>query len=114
VPGTNPSLAGAQDPYAGTGVSDSGTAAVGTSRTRTFLAARYRRIIKHAPQKKAVVALSRNILEIFWVLIDDPDARFIDLGEHWHDRHLNTARKTRQAVRELEHLGYTVTLAQAA
>jgi transposase len=91
-----------------------GNAAVGTSRTKTFLGARYRRIAKHAPKKKAVVAVSRNILEIAWVLIGDPDARFVDLGEHWHDRHLNRARKTRQYIRELEHLGYAVTLAPAA
>jgi transposase len=91
-----------------------GNAAVSTSRTKTFLGTRYRRIAKHAPKKKAVVAVSRNILEIAWVLIGDPDARFVDLGEHWHDRHVNTARRTRQAVRDLEHLGYTVTLTPAA
>jgi transposase len=60
------------------------------------------------------VAVSRNILEIAWVLINDPDARFCDLGVDWHERHVNRARRTRQHVRELEHLGYTVTLAQAA
>ena len=91
-----------------------GNAAVNAARTKTFLGARYRRIIKHAPKKKAVVAVSRNILEICWVLISDPDARFIDLGPDWHNRHINTARKTRQAVRELERLGFTVTLTPAA
>jgi len=91
-----------------------GNAAVNASRTKTFLGARYRRIIKHAPKKKAVVAISRNILEIAWILINDPDTRYTDLGEHWHDRHINTARKTRQAIRDLEHLGYTVTLTPAA
>lgn len=91
-----------------------GEAAVGASRTKTFLGARYRRIAKHAPKKKAVVAVARNILEIAWVLIDNPDARFHDLGIDWHDRHVNRTRKTRQHVRELEHLGYTVTLTQAA
>lgn len=91
-----------------------GEAAVSTAKTKTFLGARYRRIAKHAPRKKAVVAVARNILEIAWVLIDDPDARFVDLGPDWHDRHVNRARKTRQAVRELEHLGYSVTLAPAA
>jgi len=91
-----------------------GNAAVNTGRTKTFLGARYRRIIKHAPKKKAVVAISRNILEICWHLIGDPDARFTDLGPNWHDRHTNTARKTRQHIHELEHLGYTVTLTPAA
>lgn len=89
-------------------------AAVTTGGTKTFLGARYRRIIKHAPKKKAQVAVARNILEICWYLIDNPDARYRDLGTDWHDRFANKQRKTRQHVRELEHLGYTVTLAQAA
>ena len=61
-----------------------------------------------------MVALSRNILEIAWVLINNPDARYSDLGPDWHERHLDQARKTRQHVRELERLGYAVTLATAA
>jgi transposase len=91
-----------------------GQAAVTAGRTKTFLGARYRRISRHAPKKKAVVAISRNILEIAWILIDDPNARFQDLGPDWHDRHANRTRKTRQAVRDLESLGYTVTLTAAA
>lgn len=91
-----------------------GQAANNAARTHTFLGARYRRIVKHAPAKKALVALARNILEIAWVLINDPDARYHDLGPDWHERHANRTRKTRQHVRELEHLGYTVTLAEAA
>ncbi len=91
-----------------------GQAAVIAARTKTFLGARYRRIVKHAPPKKAQVAIARNILEIFYILINDPDARFKDLGENWHERHVDHARRTRQNIRELEHLGYTVTLATAA
>jgi len=91
-----------------------GQAAMNAGRTKTFLGARYRRIAKHAPAKKAMVAVARNILEICWILIDDPNARFTDLGPDWHDRHINRTRKTRQAIRELEHLGYTVTLTEAA
>ena len=91
-----------------------GQAAVAAGKTQTFLGARYKRIVKHAPKKKAQVAIARNILEIAWVLIDDPDARYTDLGPDWHTRHINQARKTRQAVRDLERLGYTVTLAKTA
>lgn len=90
-----------------------GEAAVAASRTHTFLGARYRRLIKRMPKKKALTAIARNILEIAWVLINDPDARFSDLGENWHDQHVSRARKTRQHVRELEHLGYGVTLVPA-
>jgi transposase len=91
-----------------------GQAAVAAGKTDTFLGARFKRIVKHAPRKKAQVAVARNILEIAWVLIADPDARYADLGADWHARHINEARKTRQAVRDLEQLGYTVTLAKAA
>ena len=91
-----------------------GQAATAAGRTKTFLGARYRRIIKHAPKKKAQVAIARNILEICWILIADPDARFTDLGPDWDTRRIDTARKTRRHVRELEHLGYTVTLTTAA
>lgn len=91
-----------------------GQAAMNAGRTKTFLGARYRRIVKHAPKKKAMVAVSRNILEICWILIDDPDARYCDLGVDWHDRHVDRTRKTRQHLRELENLGYTVTLTPAA
>jgi transposase len=91
-----------------------GQAANNASGTKTFLGARYRRIVKHAPAKKAQVAVARNILQIAWILICDPDARYHDLGPDWHDRHVNRTRKTRQAVRELEHLGYTVTITEAA
>jgi transposase len=87
-----------------------GQAATAAGRTKTFLGARYRRIIKHAPKKKAVVAVARSILETIWTLTSDPDTRYTDLGPDWHTRHLDTARKTRQHIRELEHLGYTVTL----
>jgi transposase len=89
-------------------------AAVTAGRTNTFLGARYRRLVKRVPKKKAQVAVARNILEIVWVLINDPDARYTDLGPGWHDRHLNADRKTRQAVRDLERLGYAVTLTEAA
>jgi transposase len=91
-----------------------GQAANNAARTQTFLGVRYRRIAKHAPPKKAMVAVARNILEIAYILISDPDARFHDLGFDWHDRHINRTRKTRQHIRELEHLGYTVTLTPAA
>lgn len=91
-----------------------GQAANNAAGTNTFLGARFRRIVKHAPAKKAIVAVARNILQIAWILICDPDTRYTDLGPDWHERHVNRTRKTRQAVRDLQHLGYTVTLTQAA
>ena len=43
-----------------------GEAAVGTTKTDTFLAARYRRIAKRRGQPRAVVAVGRSILVIIW------------------------------------------------
>lgn len=90
-----------------------GQAANSAKRGQTFLGARYRRLIKHMPKKKAQTAIARNILEIAWHLINDPALRFHDLGPDWHERHLNQARATRNHQRALENLGYTVTLTRA-
>ena len=58
--------------------------------------------------------MASNIMQIAWILICEPDTRYTDLGPDWHDRLLNRTRKTRQHLRELENLGYTVTLTPAA
>jgi transposase len=51
---------------------------------------------------------------IIWHLLSDPAARFCDLGSGYHDNRIDTGRKTRNHIRQLEALGYTVTLTQAA
>ncbi|WP_051942380.1 hypothetical protein [Streptacidiphilus rugosus] len=56
------------------------------------------------------VVLARNILEIVWQLIADPDARYHDLGADWYETHTDPDRRTRELVRQLERLGNTVTL----
>ncbi|MER5641502.1 IS110 family transposase, partial [Kitasatospora sp. NPDC002227] len=91
-----------------------GEAASAAARTDTFLGARYRRIVKRRGHAKALVAVARSILVIAWHLINDPDARYQDLGADWHQRHLNSARRTRDLVRQLQALGHQVTLAPAA
>jgi len=91
-----------------------GEAAAGTGRTKTFLGARYRRLVKRRGKLKALVAIARSILTITWQLLADPTARYHDLGADYHTRRIDTARRTRSDVRQLEALGYTVTLAAAA
>jgi transposase len=91
-----------------------GEAAVGAGRTDTFLGARYRRIARRRGSKKAVVATGRSILVISWNLLADPDATYHDLGADHYDRHTNTARKKQAHIRQLEALGYHVTLQPAA
>ncbi|WP_067481109.1 IS110 family transposase [Nocardia amamiensis] len=91
-----------------------GEAAVVAGKTRTFLGERYRRIARRRGKKRAIVAVGRSILVIVWHLLHDENAIFTDLGpEHFH-RRVNPNNKTRSHVRQLEALGYTVTLTPAA
>jgi transposase len=91
-----------------------GEAAVAAGRTDTFLGERYRRIARRRGTKKAIVAVGRSILVIVWHLLADPTARFHDLGPGFYDTHSNTDRSRRNHVRQLEALGYKVTLEPAA
>jgi transposase len=91
-----------------------GEAAVIVGRTDTFLGERYRRITKRRGKQRAIVAVGRSILVIIWHLLADEDARFIDLGPDHFTKHLNPDRQKRNHIRQLEALGYTVTLTPAA
>ena len=91
-----------------------GEAAVTAARTDTFLGERYRRIARRRGKKKATVAVGRSILTIVWQLLADPDAQFHDLGSHFYDTRLGTDRAKRNHIRQLEALGYKVTLEPAA
>ncbi len=91
-----------------------GEAVAAASRTDTFLAARYRRIARRRGQPRAVVAVGRSILVIVWHLLTDPDTRYQDLGPDHYTRHVDPSAKKRSHIRQLEALGYTVTLTPAA
>ncbi len=91
-----------------------GEAAISASRTDTFLGERYRRIAKRRGKKRAIVAVGRSILVIIWHLLSDPEARFHDLGPDFYDTRIGPDRKKRNHIRQLETLGYKVTLEPAA
>jgi transposase len=91
-----------------------GEAAVAAGRTNTFLGERYRRIARRRGAKRAIVAVGRSILIIIWHLLSDPDARFHDLGPGFYDTRIDTQRRKRNHIHQLEALGYTVTLQPAA
>jgi len=91
-----------------------GEAAAAAGRTDTFLGERYRRIARRRGKKRAIVAVGRSILVIIWHLLADPDARFHDLGPGFYDTRINPERTKRNHVRQLEALGYKVTLQPAA
>ena len=73
------------------------------ARTDTRLGAQYRRIARRRGKQKAIVAVSRVICEIAWILIADPAARFTDLGAGLLQPG-NPARQTRAKIREIERL----------
>jgi transposase len=91
-----------------------GEAAVAAGRTDTFLGERYRRIARRRGTKKAIVAVGRSILVIVWHLLADPNLRYHDLGPGFYDSHVNAERAKRNHLRQLEALGYRVTLVPAA
>src|SRR6266496_2411605 len=91
-----------------------GQAAMAAAKTDTRLGALYRRIARKRGKQKAIVAVSRVICEIAWILICDPGARYEELGaDYYHPR--SRARQTRDKIREIERLnpGKKVILADA-
>ena len=91
-----------------------GEAAVNAGRTDTFLGERYRRIARRRGNKKAIVAVGRSMLVIIWHLLSDPEARYTDLGSDFYDKRINTERRKRNHLHQLEAMGYKVTLEPAA
>lgn len=91
-----------------------GEAAAAAARTDTFLGERYRRIVKRRGKLKALVAVARSILVIIWHLLSNPEARFHDLGAGYYTSRTDKHRKTRNHIRQLEALGFTVSLQPAA
>ena len=91
-----------------------GNAAAATGKTDTFLGERYRRIARRRGAKRAIVAVSRSILVIIWHLLSDPGTQFHDLGSGFYATRIDPDRRKRNHIRQLEALGYTVTLQPAA
>jgi transposase len=90
-----------------------GQAATGAVRTATFLGERYARIARRRGKAKAQVAVARSILVIIWHLIADPGARYTDLGYGYYQARTDTDRKLRNHLRQIQALGFTVTLTKA-
>jgi transposase len=91
-----------------------GEAAAAAGKTDTFLGERYRRLVRRRGKLKALVAIARSILVIVWHLLADRTARYHDLGAGYYASRIDKNRKMRNHIRQLEALGYTVTLTHAA
>jgi hypothetical protein len=86
-------------------------AAHAAGRTQTYLGARFRRLAARKGRKKAAVAVAHAILRIVYYLLTRQTV-YQDLGVSYLDQRDRQAVE-RRAVRRLESLGYTVSLAPA-
>lgn len=87
-------------------------AALAATRARgTALQGRYSRVKRHRGHKKAVVATAHQILEITYYLLRDK-VPYRELGADYFDRR-DRERTLRRNVKQLEALGFKVTLEAA-
>jgi transposase len=91
-----------------------GQAATGAAHTATFLGERYARIARRRGPAKAQVAVARSILVIIWHLLGDPAARYTDLGYGYYQARTDVDRKLRNHIRQIQALGFAVTLTKGA
>ncbi len=86
------------------------------SRTNNYLGSLYRKLHRRFGKKgeaKAAFAVGHAILVIAWHLLHD-QRDYEELGADYLDRRQDAQTRTRYLVRQLESLGHTVTIAQAA
>jgi transposase len=107
-----PGRTGKGDPYLRGAL---GQCVMAASRTDTRLGEQYRRTARRRGKQKGIVAVSRVICEIAWLLIGDRAARFTDPGPGYYSP-ANPQRHTRARIREIERLnpGMKVTLTPIA
>jgi transposase len=87
-----------------------GQAAVGAGSTQTFLGESYGRIARRRGPAKVHAATARSILVIILHLLADPAARYIDLGPGYHAARIDTDRKIRNHIQQIQALGFDVTI----
>jgi len=91
-----------------------GQAATNAASTATFLGERYWRIARRRGKAKAQVAVARSILVIIWYLLKNPEARFTDLGYGYYQARTDVDRKLRNHIRQIQALGFDVTVTRTA
>src|SRR5262249_53502517 len=87
-----------------------GEAAISAGRTQSFLGARYRRLTRRMPKKKALVATGNSMLVIIHALLSDPAGSYHDLGADYYEQRMHARCQARNHVKSLERLGYKVTI----
>jgi transposase len=91
-----------------------GQGANGAARTQTFLGERYHRILRRRGKAKAQVAVARSILVIIWHLLKVPAARYTELGHGYYQGRLDTDRRLKNHIRQIQALGFAVSITKAA
>lgn len=76
------------------------------SRTKTYLGAKYRRLVIRKGKKKALIALARKMLTICYHMLEKKKP-YQELGFSFLDT-LKKPDKTKYYLKRLEHLGYQV------
>jgi transposase len=84
-----------------------GQAAIGAAGTATFPGERYARIARRRGKAIAQAAVARSIMIIVWHLLNDPAARYRDLGPDWHATRISRDKKVRSHIRGLTALDVT-------
>lgn len=84
------------------------------SRTKdTYLSAQFWQLARRIGKKKATIAVAHSILVIAYHLLDR-GVDYTDLGGDYFTRRVDPERRTRRLVEQLQALGHTVNLTQAA
>src|SRR5258707_96124 len=104
---TGSNATGRGNPYLGAAL---GEVSISAGRTQSFLGAKYRRLARRMPKKKALVATGNSALTIIHALLSDPAARYTDLCPDYYEQRMHARRQARNHVRSLERLGYKVTI----
>jgi transposase len=79
----------------------------------TYLAAQFWRLARRIGKKKAAVAVGHSILVIAWHLLDR-NCDYDDLGGDWFNRGTDPDHHKNSLVKQLQALGYSVSLRPAA
>ena len=79
----------------------------------TYLSAQFWRLARRIGKKKAAIAVGHSILVICWHLLAN-DCDYDDLGGDYFVRRNNPDRRRDHHIRQLQDLGYQVTLKQTA
>jgi transposase len=87
-------------------------AAWAAARTPTYFGSQFQRLRARRGDKRAAVAVAHSILIVVYHLLANPQAVYTELGADYFVQR-NVEQEQRRAVRKLETLGFTVTLAPA-